>query len=505
MLVSLLSGCALGPKFVKPKEPVNDTWIRSGDLRVAAQNPVDAAWWKGFGDPALDRLVQSAYHQNLSLQIAGLRIMEARAQLKIAVGRQYPQVQAALANASVTGISQHAADALGFDERNFGDYQIGFDVQWELDFWHKYGRGVHAASATYFASVADYDTAVTALVAEVARSYAVLRTFEVLADLARENATLQEDGLRIARARFTNGATSELDVAQAITLLESTRATIPQLQASVEQTRNALATLLGQTPGSIQALLEGPKAIPVAPAEVAIGAPADMLRRRPDVRSAELLAEAQCDRVGIAKAEQYPMFTLLGSLGFRTATLHSNTPPLLSRASIFYSLGVSIFQPIFNYGRLKNNVRVEDARLQQQLVAYQDTVLRAAQEVEDSLAGLFGQQQAALSEQKAVDGAKRAVEIAFLQYREGAVDFQRVLDAQRSLLQEQNALAQTRSAIATNYISLYKALGGGWQAWSNQPFIPDAMRQEMQNRTNWGDLLSQPTESETSKTSTSAR
>jgi NodT family efflux transporter outer membrane factor (OMF) lipoprotein len=493
-LVMLLAagGCSVGPKYTKPDTAVDSAggWREQGDPHLDTRAQVDGQWWKGFHDPTLDRLVDIAYKQNLPLQVAGLRIVESRAQLAVATGNQWPQIQALFASATAVGLSQDAANVKGFD-RNYLDYQLGFDAVWELDFWGKYRRGVEAAKASLLATVGDYYFALVSLTAEVARTYVVARTFEELIAESEENVKVQEEGLKIAQARFKGGATSELDVTQAITLLESTRATIPSLQASLQQARNALSTLLGQPPGSADALLEGPKAIPKAPDTVAVSVPAEMLRRRPDIRSAEFSAAAQCARVGVAQADLYPSFALFGSIGFEATSTGSSSGKLFDGNNLFYSIGPRIRWPFLNYGRIKNAVRVEDARFEQALVGYRDTVLKAAQEVEDALAGFLNAQQGAVLGQRSVDAAQRSVRIAVVQYREGAVDYQRVLDAERSLLQQQTSLTQTTSTVATSVIALYKALGGGWESHKDEPFVPERMQQEMKQRTNWGDMLSE--------------
>jgi outer membrane protein TolC len=199
-----LTGCAVGPRYVRPAPPLNDSWSARNDTLARDQATADTAWWTAFNDTTLDRLVRNAYHQNLSLQIAGLRIMQARAQLGIAVGRQYPQVQAMIGKATAVGLNDHAAAFAGVDG-DFWDYEVGFDVQWELDFWNKYGSGVRAETAQYLASVADYDNALVSLTAEVARTYTLIRTYEVLIEQARRNVQVQEDGLRIATSRSATG------------------------------------------------------------------------------------------------------------------------------------------------------------------------------------------------------------------------------------------------------------------------------------------------------------
>ena len=502
-VVSLLSmlmvfgGCMVGPNFVKPEGNLAENWSGEGDSRVMTQTAVDKLWWKAFNDPTLDQLIQLAYQQNLPLQIAGLRILEARARLGVAIGWQYPQQQEVFGGATGVGLSKNAANSFGSD-RSFWDYQLGFDAGWELDFWGKFRREVEAAYADMLASVANYDDALVSLTAEVARTYTVIRTYEVLIEITSANAKVQEDGLTIAESRFRNGVTTELDVAQARTLFESTRSTIPQLQTGLQQAQNALSTLLGQPTGGVQKLLSEQKGIPTAPAEVSVSVPAELLRRRPDIRNAELAAAAQCARVGIAQTDLYPSFSLFGEIGLQSSSDggvrsgNADFENLWDADSFFYSFGPGVRWPIFNYGRIKNNVRIQDARFQQSLVSYQDTVLIAAQEVEDAMAGFLKAQETAVFEQNAVNAAQRSVEIAFVQYREGAVDYQRVLDTQRALLQEENNLAQARSSISTNLIALYKALGGGWELRKDQPIIPESTQAEMQKRTNWGRLLPAP-------------
>lgn len=497
--LSLLSiGCMVGPDFKTPQAPVAPQWRAKDDPRFATQAATDSSWWRSFNDPTLDRLVDLAYAQNLSLQVAGLRIVEARARLGVVTGRQFPQLQVAYGSAAAQGITEFQANGLNLD-RNFFDFQLGFDAVWELDFWGKYRRGVQAEAASLVASVADYFNAIVSLLAEVARTYATLRTYEVLVDQARFNVVVQEEGLKIAESRFRNGATSELDVAQATTLLESTRATIPQLESGAQQSRNALCTLMGKPAGSFDAVLAASRTIPRAPDKVAVSVPAEMLRRRPDIRSAELQAAAQCARIGVAKAELYPSFTLFGTIGLQSNTSSAGSANLFSGDSLVYSVGPRIVWPFFNYGRLQNNVRIEDARLQQLLVGYQSTVLEAAQEVEDALIGFASAQQALVFGQNSVQAAQRSQDLAVIQYREGAVDYQRVLDAQRSLLQEQNSVARAQSAVATNLIALYKALGGGWEVSRGKPFVHPATQKEMSDRTSWGDMLTEPSGPEKEK------
>ena len=503
-LALALSGCLKSFEYKQPEVTLNEQWSQRGAPGVTAQE-YEAAWWRAFDDATLDQLIETAHHQNLLLRTAGVRIYEARAQLALAVGRKYPQVQEMFASAAAVGLSKHAANS-AFADRNFGDFQVGFDAEWEPDFWGRYRGEIRAETAQHLATLADYDNALVSLNAEVARTYAVIRTFETLLQQSRANIALQEEGLRIADARYRHGATSELDVHQATTLLESTRATIPQLEISLVQARNALASLLGQPPGSVEGMLAASKGIPIAPADVAVGVPAELLRRRPDIRKQELLSMAQGERIGVARADLYPRFSLFGEIGLQTSTgagtlsNDANLSDLFKGGSIFYSFGPRLVWPILHYGRIKNNIRIQDARFQEQLVEYQNSVLEAAHEVEDGLVGYLKSQEATVFAENAAAAAQRSADLAMVQYREGAVDYQRVLDAQRSLLQEQINLTESRSAIATNLIALYKAMGGGWELRQYTPVVPDAIREEMGQRTDWGDLLSEPPP-ETSTTS----
>jgi NodT family efflux transporter outer membrane factor (OMF) lipoprotein len=458
------------------------------------QTPVDAAWWRSLHDPVLDKLVDLAYRQNLGLQIAGLRILEARAQLGIARGFMYPTNQNPIASGGGGGI-HNGGNNLNL---NYGEFQVGFDAVWELDFWGKYRRGIRAARAAFLATVADYDSTMVALIAEVARTYIIIRTSQVQLALARENVAVQEEGLRIAQARFKNGATSGLDVAQASALLENTRTTVPEFEINLQQAQNALCTLLDRPTGCGETLLTGPAVIPSPPPLVAVSVPAELLRRRPDIRSAELNAIAQCDRIGVAKADLFPSFVLNGAIGTRTVGI-SGAPSTVSQVvglfnpgTLIYSIAASIFWPILNYPKILNNVRVEDARFQQSLFNYVNTVYRASQEVEDGIVGFLKEQEATLSAANAVTAARDGVQLALVQYREGAVDYTRVLDTQRALLDSQNNLARVQSAVVTNLVSLYKALGGGWEWHQGQSVVTDNTREQMQKRTNWGDFFSKP-------------
>ena len=494
-ILLLVAGCTkVGPDFVKPDAPIADGWTEAGELQLNATQIDHADWWETFNDPTLDKLVNEAYNQNLTLQIAGLRILEARAQLGLAVGSAWPQQQQATLDTLYNSPSDNSAGS-AFNKSTW-NYNTGVQIGWEIDFWGKFRRGIESADAALLASIADYDTVLVSLTADVADVYVVIRTFEERLTIARENVEIQERSLNIADVRFRNGATTELDVQQAKTLLFNTLATIPALEAGLRQSQNALSILLGKPPGTIQKILGQEGKIPVPPTQVAVGIPADLLRRRPDVRGAELQAAAQSALIGVAKADFYPSVALLGSIGLSatensstTASGNSGIGEWFTSSSLTYMGGPSVTWNIFNYGQISNNVRTQDARLQQLLVNYQNVVLQAAREVEDSTVGFVRSQEQSRYLADSVTAALRSVDLAVIQYRDGAADYTRVLNSQQSLIVQQDQSTVTRGDIARNLISMYRALGGGWQMRAGRDFVPEATKDVMSERTNWGDIL----------------
>ncbi len=493
----------LGPEFQKPEAPVSERWQDIDAAQLKSDSVDYTAWWTLFGDPTLSKLIKAAYDQNLSLRIAAIRILEARAQLGIAVGNLYPQQQQASGGVVYQSASENQANTAAAD-LGFTDFDIGFDAAWELDFWGKFRRGVESADANFLASVADYDDLLVSLTADVANTYVLIRTFQQRLVLARDNVVIQQRSLKIADVRFRNGATTELDVQQAKTLLFNTQASIPRLETGLRQAGNALSILLGMPPGDLQDILGGSGAIPAAPREVAVGIPADLLRRRPDVRRAELQAAAQSALIGVAQANLYPSFSLFGSIGLAassgtntTKTGNSGVEELFDSHSLFFVGGPSFDWPLFNYGRIKNNVRVQDARLQQLLVNYQNTVLRAAQEAEDSMTAFVRARDEVRFRIDGEKAARRAVDLALTQYREGATDYTTVLNTQETLVTQQDQLTAVRGDVTRNLIALYKALGGGWQIRQGKALIPAATKTQMRERTNWGGLLTPDLEMKT--------
>jgi NodT family efflux transporter outer membrane factor (OMF) lipoprotein len=489
----LLSGCTrVGPEYVRPEASISPEWLEACDSRVKTEPAEYRAWWEVFGDPVLDAVIDQAYRENLSLKIAGVRVLEARAQLGIALGGLYPQSQFAdgsLAFTRSSGRSSAAGRQPGIDLSIWED-RVGLGAAWEVDFWGKFRRAVEAADADLRGAVADYDNALVTLTADVATLYVQIRTLDRRIEIARRNVDTQRESLRIAEARFRGGTTTQRDVEQARTVLFDTEATIPILGAQLRQARNGLGVLLGSSPGKIDGILRGSSAVPPPPPQVAVGIPADLLRRRPDVRSAELQAMAQSSRIGVARADLFPAFSLSGTFGFAASDLgRFGLSDLSSREARTGSIGPSFRWDILNYGRVTNNVRVQDARLQELLLAYQNAVLRAQQEVEDALAGYLRAQENAEFLALSAEAARRSLDLAFVQYQEGIADFTTVLTAQQALLRAQDSLAGALGSVSTNLVGLYRALGGGWQIREGKEFVSSEIKEVMARRTHWGKLL----------------
>ncbi len=493
-MFGFLAACApVGPDYVRPDVAVNDQWpdYVHDEFQFVAQDNV--AWWQILDDPVLNQLVELAQQQNNNIKVAGLRVLEARAALGIAVGNQYPQSQVISGGATRIDASESNANTTAGD-LSYLQYNLGVGASWEIDFWGRFRRGIESADANLLATLASYDDTLVLLTAQVVDTYAVIRTAAEQLRIARENLALQERSYDIVDVLFRNGESSELDVQQAETLLLSTKATIPSFEITLRQAYHALSTLMGMPPADMSAVI-GAADIPHIPETIMVGMPADLLRQRPDVRRAELLAMSQNAQVGVAKANLYPSFSISGSLGFAAAgdtdttrTGDSGIGELFRSESLTYSIGPSFVWPFFNYGRIKNNVRVQDARLQQALIQYRETVIQAAREVEDAMVAYVGSQQQDEILTASVISARRSTELSMLRYKEGFADYQRVLDAQQALFGQQQRYVSNRGTAVRSIAQIYRALGGGWQNQSGG-FVDEATRIEMEQRTDWGEML----------------
>ena len=456
------NGFKVGPKYHRSPAPVANEWIDAYNPKIVSAPIELSAWWTVFNDPVLDHLVVTAYQQNLPLRVAGLRVLEARAQRGIAAGNVFPQFQEAFGEYSRIQLSENSPLALPNAPRALDLFSSGFDAAWELDIWGRFRCAVEAADADLQASFDNYDDVLVILIADVAATYVEIREFETRLRLARQNVDIQEGSLRIVNAQFPE-VTSELDVQQARANLARTLALIPAFETGRRQAQNRLCILLGMPPHELTSFLGGVGPIPTTPSEVVLGIPADLLRRRPDVRRAEREVAAQSARIGIATSELYPRLTITGSIKVEAEDFSE----LFTSASTAGVISPGIRWNILNYGRLLNNIRVNDARFEQLAVTYQNTVLRANQEAEDAIVAYLQSQELVKHLSTSTKAAERSVQLARIQFREGTIDFGRVFVLERLLVEEQDRLADAQSQVAINLIRLHKALGGGWQLRSD--------------------------------------
>jgi NodT family efflux transporter outer membrane factor (OMF) lipoprotein len=454
----MLSGCfAVGPDYQAPDLSAPAEWSRSLHGSVTAEAPdaqALAQWWSALSDPDLSNLIERAVAGNVDLKTAQARVREARARRGIAQAGLLPTL-----NAGGSATRSRASEQTGSGESR-DLYRLGFDASWELDIFGRVRRSVEAAQGDLDASEADYHDVLVTLVAEVALNYVEARTLQTQLEVAEENLKTQRDTLQLTQWRFEAGLVSRLDVEQARSNLESTRAQLPNLRSAIEEAKNRLAALLGGFPGALEGQLGPRKPIPEAPVEIAIGVPAETLRRRPDVRRAERQLAAQTARIGVATADLYPTFSLPGSIGLEALT----TNRFFNTANRAWSIAGSFAWPIFKGGAIRQNIEVQNALQEQALNQYEGTIRTALEEVENALVAYGEEQNRKQALAEATDAAQKSAELARNQYASGLIDFQSVLDAERSLLTFQDQLAQSRGQVTSNLISLYKALGGGWTA-----------------------------------------
>lgn len=449
----------VGPDYVPPTVEVPENWQQPPDPAILPSSADITRWWTVFDDETLTDLIRQAARQNLDLRVAVARVNEARARLGVAVGGQAPVV-----DATGSAFRERSSENLGMPGGvTQNRFSVGLDASWEIDLFGRVGRAVEEATAGYQASEEDRNDVLITLYAEVARTYLDIRTYQMRLGAAKKNIDAQKQVSGIAKARYANGLTSQLDVFQAERVLANTEAEVPPLRIELARGINTMSVLMGKPPGTLHDLLKKAKPVPVPPETVAVGIPADLLRRRPDIRRAERLLAAQTARVGIASADLYPSLTLTGSLNLTA----------LSAADIFNAgSGALAFGPalrwnIFDRDRIRSQIAVEDARTEQALLTYELTVLNALNEVENAIVAFLEQRIQFKSMERSVAASVKALRLATERYKEGLTDFQNVLDAQRELFNAENRMAAACGASAANLVRLYKALGGGWMPSAN--------------------------------------
>jgi NodT family efflux transporter outer membrane factor (OMF) lipoprotein len=469
------NGLKVGPNYCRPPAPVAGEWIEASDASVQNRHLQD--WWRVFNDAQLSSLIDAAYDQNLSLRVVGTRVLQARAQQAIAAGSIFPQTQQVQGEYSRVGLSHNtfnnpsALTPTGTVSpplvgNFFSDWLVGFNLSWELDFWGRFRRAIESANAGLDASVENYDAAAITLLADVAVNYVQYRVAQQRIKIARYNVQVQEGILALVEEQFKVGINkvTALDVNQAKTVLEQTRSTIPALQITLGQANDTLCVLLGIPPRDLGLDLgDGPaleaQPLPTVPAWVAAGIPADLLRRRPDIRGAERQVAAQSAQIGVAEADLYPTIFINGTLGWEAADLSK----LFESRSFFGTITPNFKWNILNYGRIANNVRLQEAKTQELVAAYQNQVLNAAQQVQTALRGFLRSREQAEDLARSVTAAVAATEVGVRQYKTGVVPFNTVFNLEVTQVLQQDNLAIAQGNIALNLINAYRALGGGWE------------------------------------------
>lgn len=461
----LACGCKVGPNYRPPHLPAKVEWTYASHPRLCGEPVNPFHWWDVFQDPVLNGLVEQTLAQNLTLREAGKRIEEAAARRGVVAGNLYPQSQAMVGSYSKSRISANTSNLFSFPgvfepDLNVENWNVGLAASWELDFWGRYRRAIESADATLDATIAAYDEVAVLLVAEVANAYIDLRTAELRSTYAAQNLDIQNRTLAIAKQKQQAGIGTALDVAQAESIVAQTGSARPMFEMQRRLASNRLCLLLARTPEDLIAEIGYQSEIPKSPQQVAFEVPADLLRRRPDVRRAERELAAQSARIGVAEAEFYPHISLMGNIGYTAEDFSKLGRSTSSSGIISPQFGWNIL----NYGRIKRTKEAEIAAFQRLALAYEQSVLTAQREAEDAqLAFLFGFDRASYLE-RAVANAKIAIDKLQQSYEAGTVEYGRIYVLQTELVQLEDLLAQTEASISGGLIAMYKALGGGWSS-----------------------------------------
>jgi NodT family efflux transporter outer membrane factor (OMF) lipoprotein len=467
----ILTSCTLGPDFKAPKPELSNQWSEPTPTAANSASLAEqdlAQWWKIFNDPQLSSLIERATEVNLDLRIAQSRIRQSRAALTIAGANLGPTVDASAAYRR----SQSPMSGSDSPGATTNLYQTGFDAVWELDLFGGIRREVEASGAELDSAVENRRDLLVSLNAEVANNYLNLRSLQQRLAIARANLTAQEHTVELTRQRWDAGFINKLDMVRAEAQAATTAGQIPLLEAAIRQTIYGLSLLLASEPATLLAELTPDAALPVAMANVPPGLPSELLRRRPDIRRAEANIHAATARIGVATADLFPSFTITGSLGLQNNTFNST----FNQASRAWSLGPSINWPLFDMGRTRANIELKKAVQEEELLAYEQTVLTALNEVENALVAASKEEEHRKSLAIAVTANRAALKLASTLYAAGETDFLSVLDAQRALFITEEALAQSSKTVCTNLVALFKALGGGWQEDKNSNIdkVPNA-------------------------------
>ena len=464
LVAALVAGCSVGPDYHPPKlnTPANWSEAQLGGATNAAVQVVE--WWKTFNDPELNSLIQRAVAANHDLRVANGLLREARALRTGALWNFGPTING---SAGYTD-AQQARNSLPFKRRrrtNFTYlfhtdlYDAHFDASWEIDVFGGKRRALQEANALVASVEENRRDVLVSVLAEVARNYLEVRNYQQRLSIAHDNIAAQERARDLAHARFDSGLTSELDFRQAEVLLATTQSQVPALETSLKQSVHRLGVLTGQQPGALSGELSQQQPIPAPPPQVPVGLPSDLLRRRPDVRRAERDLAAATANIGVQTAELFPKFSLTGVGGFQSFSASD----WFSAGGKYWSAGPSVTWRILDYGRVHSQIKAAGAQADQSLATYEKTVLMALEDVENALVAYANEQTRYRALSDAVTANRHSLELAEERYRGGLTDFLSVLDAQRSLYQTEDQLANSQGAVSVSLVALYKALGGGWE------------------------------------------
>ncbi|HVU23428.1 MAG TPA: efflux transporter outer membrane subunit [Opitutus sp.] len=455
-VLAFTAGCTVGPDYHAPAATAVKMKTWAAAPAVTDNAAASDAWWTNFNDPLLGRLVERALSASPDIALAEQRIREARAGVRLAGGRAYPQIGASAAKMEFRRTGPLNTVFPG----SYPTFQTGFDASWEIDLWGGTRRAVESAGAALQATQEAARGVRVALAAEVGRAYVELRATQRRLAIARTNLALQQRTLALTHERLHAGVASRLDALRAEALVANTEALVPQLEDGVVRETHLLAVLIGEEPDALAGELAAPEPIPTAPAQVALGLPAELLRRRPDIRAAERRLAAATARIGATKAQLYPHLGLSGTIGF----VSTRSADLFDYSNRYFSLGPGLHWNLFDAGRVRAQVDAAAARAEGAYAAYRKTVLGALADVENALGAYQAEERRQHALAAAAGAARGAVATATELYRQGVTDFLSVLDAERSLAAAEDAIAQSDRAVSTDLIALYKSLGGGWRA-----------------------------------------
>ncbi len=495
VLVVFMSGCTkVGPDFKKEERVTFPQELQHTNETTQKEL---GTWWRMFGDKKLERLIEKAYENNLDIKQAGLRILQSRTLLGISQSFEYPQA------------STLSGNAITFykNSQNVNNVGMNFDIGWEIDFWGKYARGIESARADLYLSVASYRDIMTTVVAEVARNYIEYRIAEERIVYAKRNIAIQERVVHMTEVQFNSGNVSELDMQQARTQLYTTRAKLPALELNKINALNALATLLGMNKDKVRKILGDPyrddinayikqkvvaielnedqkaqmavSIIPMASFNPNEKIDLALIKRRPDIQAAEFRARSASAKIGASEALLYPSFSLVGSIGVNATDITGSWTKFDNTLGV--SAGPTFSWNVFQFGRIKNRIRFQDALFEEAMIGYNKALLGAINEVSNALNGYIYTKEQLKESEKALEATIRAFNLSVKQYNDGFVSYQRLLSTVEKLTFTQDVYAQIKGLVSINAVFLYKSLGGGWQYAKEKAYIDEKTKKRLQD------------------------